>query len=296
MSDRALLLAFSEYSEPAKQLATLLDIKFAEIAVHQFPDGESKITLPEYLAESVIICQSLHHPNTKLVELFLAAGSARKRGVKQLILVAPYLCYMRQDKAFHPGEVVSQTIIGQLMANQFDAVITVDAHLHRVRNLSEAIPLAHAINLTATVPMAVFLKAQLENPLLLGPDSESGQWVAEIAAHDNLDYAVASKQRFSDRDVRVSLPAISFTGRHIVLVDDVASTGKTLLAVAEALQEHQPASINVLVNHALFVEDAIDQLKTVGVNHIWSCDSIPHTTNCISLAPLLSEEVSKLLR
>lgn len=295
MADAPLILTFPEYHEQARLLAQASGLDYAEVKLHYFPDGECKLVLPEQLPNKVIFCRSLHEPNNKLVELILAVGSARGRGVDKVILVAPYLCYMRQDKAFTAGEVVSQHIIGHLLADLFDAVLTVDAHLHRIEHLEQAIPIPLAINLTATQPMAAFLATELDNPLLLGPDSESRQWVAAIADSANLDYVVASKERFGDRDVRVTLPATTYQRRNVVLVDDVASTGKTLLAVAEQLQTHQPASVSVLVDHALFVNDSIEQLRQAGVDNIWSCDSIPHSTNRISLAQMLSQSLKEIL-
>lgn len=98
----------------------------------------------------VIFYCSLDKPNNKLIELFLAAAGARDMGARTVSLVAPYLCYMRQDKAFHCGEVVSQQVIGNLLAGYFDNVITVDAHLHRVHHLADAVPVSQAVNITAT--------------------------------------------------------------------------------------------------------------------------------------------------
>ncbi len=122
---------------------------------------------------------------------------------------------------------------------------------------------------------------------MLGPDDESKQWVAAIAAQDHWDYAVAHKQRLGDADVRISLPEADYKDRNIVLVDDVASTGKTLINAAIALAPFQPASISVLVTHALFTGDSIAELHRAGVHNIWSCDSIPHATNRVPLAYLL---------
>jgi len=212
-------------------------------------------------------------------------------GAKKLTLVAPYLSYMRQDIAFKPGEVVSQKAQGRLLAQYFSQVITVDSHLHRIHELVDAIPVKNAINLTATQPMSDFLHTALDHPFLLGPDEESQQWVAAIAQDANWDYAVARKQRFSDTDVKISLPEADFQGRHIVLVDDVASTGKTLINTAKALIPLQPASISVLVTHALFTGNSMQELHDAGVKNIWSCDSIPHPSNQIQLAELLSKSI-----
>ncbi len=289
MNNIPLILAFPEYLPQAQRLATAAGWPLAEVNVHRFPDGESRLQLPESLPEHVIFCRSLDHPNDKLVELLLAAAGARELGAQTLTLVAPYLCYMRQDKAFHPGEVVSQRHIGQLLAHSFDRLVTVDAHLHRISSLQEAVPLEHAINLTATVPMGEFLAGKLENPLLVGPDEESAQWVAAIAEHQQLDFICATKQRFGDRDVHITLPEYDWRGRNVVLVDDVASSGRTLEVAARLLQVQQPASISVLVTHALFAGDALERLQAAGIGQVWSCDSISHVSNCVMLAMALAD-------
>ncbi len=201
---------------------------------------------------------------------------------------------MRQDKSFHPGEVVSQGIIGTFLSDYFDAVVTVDAHLHRINQLSQAIPLQQALNLNATEAMGQFLRNTGQQLLLVGPDAESEQWVAAIAAHAGLDYCIAQKRRLGDNNVNVDLPEYDFAGRNIVLIDDVASTGHTLEAAAVELMRGHAASISVLVTHALFVDDACSRLKQAGVDNIWSCDSILHPSNCLSLAPLLAAGLGKL--
>jgi len=291
VNSTGLILGFSEYRVPAQRLAQAVGVSYAEVQIHTFPDGETRIQLPEMLPSRVILCRSLDHPNEKLVELLLAAAGAREQGVEKLTLVAPYLCYMRQDKAFHPGEVISQGIVGKLLADYFDAVITVDSHLHRVHQLSEAVPAKEAINLNATEPMAGFLSKQLESPILLGPDEESGQWVAAISSHQGFDYLVASKERSGDAQVRVTLPPGHYEGRNVVLVDDIASTGCTLEAAATELAQLDPASISVLVTHALFAEGALDRLRAAGIANIWSCDTIVHNTNAVNLAEMLAGHI-----
>jgi len=125
-----LILYFNDYSEPARSLATALGCSSSEISRHHFPDGEVSLKLPTPLSGDVLICQTLDQPNGKLIELLLAANTARRLGAARVFLVAPYLCYMRQDMEFEPGQAISQPIIGALLSDNFDGVFTVDAHLH----------------------------------------------------------------------------------------------------------------------------------------------------------------------
>jgi len=283
-----LLIGFPAYREAAQRLARAAGIPYADALIHHFPDGETRLRLPEPLPGHVVLCLTLDHPDSRLIELALAAVTARDLGVKHLTLVAPYLCYMRQDKAFHPGEAVSQRIVGTLLSQWIDALITVDAHLHRVHQLKDAVPVNPAINLSATPVMSAFLGEQMDNPFLVGPDEESEQWVAAIARDRGFDYCVARKERFGDQQVRVSLPEAAYRDRHVVLVDDVASTGRTLEEATMCLARFEPASISVLVTHALFVGDAQERLRRAGVSHIWSTDAIPHSSNALHLDHLIA--------
>jgi len=294
MSSAMLILGFDDYDEQCRRLAESLAIPCQMIKRHQFPDGESKLTLPGSVPEHVIICRSLDHPNEKLLELLLAAKTARGLGAKTLTLVAPYLCYMRQDKAFHPGEAVSQPIVGKFIADLFENVITVDPHLHRIQRLEQAVPATHAVTLSATSLMAEFLHGHIKDPLLLGPDSESRQWVSAVAAPGKLDNGVCKKVRSGDREVEITLPQINLSGRSVVIVDDVASSGQTLAVAAKQCIAQQVEQVDVLVTHALFAGDAKKRLLQAGVRNIWSTDSVSHKSNVIPLNELIKEAVLSL--
>ena len=292
----AIVVSLVEYIEPAQRLAKELGYNYQAIEVHRFPDGECRVTVPTAPPAHIIICQSLDYPNDKLIALLLAIQTLRPGGVKRVSLVAPYLCYMRQDKAFHPGEAISQLIIGRFLADLVDDLISVDAHLHRVDRLQQAVPLQNAINLSATSVMGEFLLQQDMQPLLLGPDSESQQWVQQLAAVGGFDWAIAHKQRISDVEVRISLPDIDFQRRPVVLVDDVISSGHPLAQTANEVRNAGASKICCLVTHALFAEGALELLTQAGIKDIWSSDSIPHQSNVIHLAKMLAMQLQKLLK
>lgn len=292
MATPALLLYFEDEHESALQLARAAGLELAQIERHHFPDGELKLRLPVPLPESVVILRTLDHPNEKLLELLLAARTARELGARHLTLVAPYLAYMRQDVAFQPGEAVSQRIVGRFLADLFDAVITVDPHLHRVATLQEAVPVPRAIALTGAPLLADLIAERRQRPLLVGPDEESAQWIAQAAARHGFDHAVCRKVRHGDRAVEIVLPPIDVAGRAVVLLDDVASTGQTLARAARLLVAAGAASVDVAVTHALFAGDALQVILDAGVGEVWSTDCIRHPSNVVSVAPLIAAVLS----
>ena len=290
-----MILAFPDYLSQAQRLANRLNAPLAEVSLHHFPDGESFIRLPPSLPEHVIVCRSLNQPNDKLIELLLCATTARELGAKRLTLVAPYLCYMRQDFANQPGVAVSQRIIGKMLANLFDDVVTVDPHLHRISSLDQAIPIKNAISLSAADEIGYFLKQKLDYALLLGPDSESEQWVATIASKIGFDYCIAHKERRGDKQIEMTLPDYDFLNKPIVIIDDMASTGRTLGKATGLLQAAGSKDIYAVVTHPLFCGDAEAHILQAGIKTIWSTDSIEHPTSCIKLDALLANAIKAII-
>ena len=289
-----LLLAFDDERGQAEALAAALAIPLALVQRHRFPDGESRLRLPPALPGELLLLRGLHRPNTKLVELLISVAAARDLGARRVLLVSPYLAYMRQDMAFQPGEAVSQRHIAALLGSQFDGLITADPHLHRIASLDEAMPGCRSVALSAAPLLGAWVAQHVPRALLLGPDEEALQCVGEAGRRHGLDFAVCRKQRLGDRDVQVVLPDLpqaSFAGRAVVLMDDVASTGRTLVEAARAVLAAGAASVDVAVTHGLFVGDALAQLLAAGVRQVWSSDAVPHTTSVVPMAGLLAAAV-----
>lgn len=284
----SLLLAFDDELALATRLAAALGWPLQMVQRHGFPDGETRLRLPPQLPPRVALLRGLQQPNARLTELWLAAAGARELGAERLVLVSPYLAYMRQDMAFTPGEVVSQRHLGRLLAWAFDGVLTVDPHLHRVATLDEVLPGRRGVALSAAPLLGEWIAQQVPGALLLAPDEEAEQWVAAAARAQGLDHLVSRKLRHGDHEVEVSVPAADLQGRAVVLLDDVASTGRTLVQAARSVLARGAASVDVAVTHGLFVGDAVDQLHAAGVRQVWSSDSVPHASNCVSVAPLLA--------
>jgi ribose-phosphate pyrophosphokinase len=290
----SLLLHFDDEAPLAVALAAALGWPAAAVRCHRFPDGETRYTLPSPLPPRVVLVRGLHRPDEKLAALLITAPAARALGAGHLTLVSPYLAYMRQDIEFHPGEAVSQRHVGSALAALFDAVVTVDPHLHRVASMDEVVPGRRGVAVSAAPLLGAHVARQVPGALLLAPDEEAGQWVRAAAQAHGLDHAVCHKQRHGDREVDVALPDADVRGRAVVLLDDVASTGRTLVAAAQGALAHGAASVDVAVTHGLFVGDALAQVRAAGVRHVWSSDCVPHASNAVSVVPVLAAAVRAL--
>jgi len=157
-----------------------------------------------------------------------------------------------------------------------------------VATMDEVLPGRRGVALSAAALLGAWASRHASWPILLGPDEEAAPWVRSAAQAQGLEHGTCIKQRSGDREVRVALPGLDFRGREVVLIDDVASTGRTLAVTAGALLQRGAAAVDVAVTHALFVDDAIAQLAAAGVRHVWSSDSVPHASNVVSLVPLLA--------
>jgi ribose-phosphate pyrophosphokinase len=294
----AVLLSLPSGIGPAKRLARQLDIDCHEIAVHQFPDSELLVTAKP-VAPVTIVYAPLDRPNDKLIALLLASEALRREGARRLVLVAPYMCYMRQDTAFHSGEAVSQKVIGKLVAEAFDRVITVDAHLHRTKSLAAVFPRIEADELSATPALAkaLFQFAHAPQTIIVGPDEESEGWVRDLAGRLGLVHTVARKVRRGDRSVEISFPdSQSISGCNVLLLDDMVSSGGTIVACAKALRTANCQSIDVVITHALFNPETAASFVAAGIRSVRSADTVPHPSNSIELAEVLAHALACEIR
>ncbi|AWM00351.1 ribose-phosphate pyrophosphokinase [Bradyrhizobium amphicarpaeae] len=272
-------------SDAAKRLAVRLRLACGEIAVHRFPDDELRVAIAP-ATDTTILYAPLDQPNDKLIALLFAAEALRRNGATRLVLVAPYLCYMRQDAAFHEGEAVSQRAMGKLLATTVDRIITVDAHLHRTADIRSVFPGIEAENLSAMPVIATALASGGIDPatIVVGPDMESEPWVSDIASRLRLQHTVARKTRHGDRSVAISFadPGL-LAGRPALLVDDIVSSGTTLMAAAKALIAMGATAVDAVITHALFPPAMIGAFAEAGMRSVRSTDSVPHPTNAIAL-------------
>lgn len=287
-----ILFALPGNEELTAKLAQQLQAETGETTIRQFPDGETYIRiLSDVKNKCVVLVATLHQPDEKLLPLYFLSQTAKSLGAKCTCLVAPYLAYMRQDKVFNLGEGVTSDYFGKLISGFADSLITVDPHLHRRESLTEVYHIP-AEGVHAANAISKWVKKNIENPVLVGPDSESEQWVSKVAANAGAPFIVLEKTRHGDRDVEVSIPQVDAYKSHTpVLVDDIISTARTMIETVEHLKKagmKPPVCIGV---HAVFAGNAYEDLEKAGAEVV-TCNTIPHRSNKIDLSNLLAEKIT----
>ncbi len=261
----------------------------------RFPDGESYLNVVDNVKDKhVIILCALDHPNDKFLPLWFLANTLRELGAVKIGLLIPYLPYMRQDCRFNSGEAVTSRYFSRLISELADWMVTIDPHLHRYAALSEIYTIP-CDTLHADVILAQWIKGLGTDTLLVGPDRESEQWVAGVAHQINSPYVVADKKRFGDRNVSISLPDIAaYSHCTPVIIDDIISSGETLIQITKILQKSNQRPIHCAAIHGIFAGDAYERLVKLGIN-LATGNSIRHPSNQFDLTPLLIEGVARHL-
>ena len=290
-----IILYRESYGDMAKRLAGSLGLSSELISAHRFPDGESYIRLPVSKMGEAWLFGSLFPPNERILELILASRSLKNSGVQRINLITPYLPYMRQDKAFRAGEAISAPIIAELLSMYVDHLITVDPHLHRINSLNDIYNCKTTV-LHAAPYLATWISNNIINPVIVGPDSESQQWVSGLAKQLNAPFLVFKKKRTGDRSVSIDPQGITaIAGGSPVIVDDIISTGTTM-AKAGALVFHA-TGINPIgmAVHGIFAGKARNTLLDAGFSQIITTNSIPGKSQQIDLVPLLHACLNDLI-
>ncbi len=271
----------------APLLCADLPAESGRLSYRQFPDGESylRIDTPVKGRHCVILVE-MSNPDQKFLPLSFLTSTLRELEAASIGLVAPYLCYMRQDRRFIDGEAITSRIFAQLLSKQIDWMVTVDPHLHRYNSLDEIYAIPTKVVQGAPV-LAEWLKSETD-VFLVGPDLESEQWVAQIAEYSGHPYVIGKKQRLGDRDVSVCLPDLSdLKNMTAVIIDDVISSGQTIIECVHTLQSKGVSRVNCACVHGIFAGDSDKAILETGLNELVTTNTIPHYSNELDVSGLL---------
>lgn len=277
-------------NEPlSTELSRLLDCDAGQIEIRHFPDGESYVRLLSNVEKrSLALVCTLARPNDKILDLVFAAETARELGATKIGLVCPYLAYMRQDRRFKPGEAVTSREVAKLLSDAFDWLVTVDPHLHRYGSLAEIYRIPTQI-VHAAQMISAWIKKEVKNAIIIGPDSESEQWVSAVAKDAGAPFTVLEKTRHGDRDVEITVRNVdSLHGRTPVFVDDIISTGRTMLQAVRLIASDGKVSPVCIAVHGLFADNSDVLLEQAGARVV-TCNTVPHPSNEIDVWPALAD-------
>jgi len=286
----------SSCEDMAKSIAKIAGSDLIKVDRRRFPDGEQYVkVLGNVSGEDVAVVQSLGmNPDALFIEYSLLVDALKGAGCRFVTAVIPYLAYARQDSRFHRGEPLSVKVITKFIESAgTDRLITVDMHLHRYKEIKEVFSIP-AVNLSAMPLLAEYYRRNFgsQKTVVIGPDMESEQWAKAVAEKLSAEYMILEKERLGDRDVKVS-GELSAKGSRAVLVDDIISSGKTLIEVISRLKAQGVSRIDALVTHALLVEDALSKLKKSGLSELISTDTVPNQCARVSIAPLIADALKK---
>lgn len=286
---RPLLFAMPGNERFADSLRKAAGLEQGELSIRRFPDGESyvRVTSDVKQRNAAIVC-TLARPDEQFLQLWYAALTLRELGAHRVVLVAPYLAYMRQDKRFQPGEAVTSKLFADLLCQAFDGLITADPHLHRISTLADLYSI-DTHTLSTAEPLAEWIRDYVDRPVVVGPDEESEQWAAAVARFADAPHVVLKKTRYGDRDVRIEFARKeALQNRTPVLIDDIISSGRTMMEVAHQLGAHgyePPVCVGV---HGLFDEETHLSLLRAGVVRIVTTNTVPGANAQIDVSPLFA--------
>lgn len=284
----AVVIALPGSEEHGTKLANRLGLELITPQLRRFPDGEIYVRIPR-VEDHVVLCGSLYPaPADRFLELSFLAATARDLGAKRVGLVAPYLAFLRQDVQFHPGEGVTAKYFARMVSSAVDWMVTVDPHLHRLDALGGVYTIPTTVAHAAS-PIAAWVKSEISKPVLVGPDQESEQWVAAVAAACGAPFEILTKTRRGDRDVSVSASHREWNGHTPVLIDDIVSTGRTLVEATRSLRAAGSAAPVCIAIHAVFADSVESELVSAGASGIVTCNTITHASNRICVADPIAE-------
>ncbi len=273
------------------KLARKIKANLVKSEVRVFPDGESKITLKGNISKRrSIVVQSIYPPvDTNLIQA-LSLISKAKETSSEVIVVIPYMGYARQDREFLPGEIVTMKVLAKLFKGAgASKLIVIDIHsLIGLKYFT-----IKSKNVSAIPDLATyFKKLSLKNPLVVSPDQGGKERAKEFAKEMGIEFIALQKKR--DRKtgkVQIKTKQANVIGRDLILVDDMISTGGSIVNATKFLKKEKCKRVFVACTHALLMNDAEKKIKKSGVTKIVSANTIPGKTSIVDVSNTIAKAI-----
>ena len=276
----------------ARKLSKNIKANLVKSSVRVFPDGESKITLSGKISKrKAIVVQSIYPPVDSNLIQALSLISKAKENSSEVIAVIPYMGYARQDREFLPGEIVTMKVLAKLFKGAgASKIIAVDIH--------SLIGFKHftikSKNVTAIPDLVKYLKKlSLKNPLVVSPDQGGKERAKAFAKEFGLEFIALQKKR--DRKTgKVQIKtknAAEVNGRDLILVDDMISTGGSIINATQFLKKQKCKKVYVACTHALLMNNAEKKIRKAGVTKIVSANTISGKTSVVDVSNTIAKAI-----
>ena len=281
----------------AARVARELGAKSGKIETKRFPDGEKYLrVLEEVKGEEIAVIQSINRtPDELLFEYLLLVDTLKDLGASRIVGFIPYFAYARQDERFNPGEALSFKTVSKLIQTVgTDAIYTIDMHQHRVLKSSDVFKIP-SHNLSAMPYLADYVEkmGNLQKPLVIGPDAEAEQWAKLAADRLHTDHDVFEKKRLGSENVQIRPRKANAKDRDVLIVDDIISTGGTIVEALKILFSQGARKIDVACTHPILAGGALARIYETGAGHVIGTDTVPSPISQVSVAPLIAEHIKK---
>ena len=278
-----IIVGGSSSRDLAKELSNILKRTYVQAATTRFPDGECYTRIDhESMNDDVVIVQNTY-PDSNLIEMFLLQDAVKKMGAKRVTLVIPYFGYARQDRAFKSGEPESAKVMIKHLGMMCDRIFTVDIHKESTLDHFEC---PHK-DLKAAPAIADHFKSK-KIDMVLSPDLGAKDRAKDVGERMGVPHDYLEKVRLSGSDVKISPAQVDCKGKNVLIVDDMISTGGTIVAAKQALKEAGANNISVACTHGLFVNNALERLTGNALETVLCCNTLENEVSHISVAGIIA--------
>lgn len=282
-----MIIGGSASQKLAAKIAKELECPLVPTETRRFPDGERYIRIKGKLEDEVIVVQSTGYPQDEnLMELFLILKNLKSMGVKKINVIIPYFGYGRQERRFKSGEAVSAVIVANLLeAAGADEIFCINLHEESITEFFQ-IPVH---NLSAMKPIADHIKNNFNDPVIVAPDKGALGFAKEIAEILGCEYDYLEKVRLSPEIVETKPKNLDVKGKETVIIDDIISTGGTIVNAARILKEHGATKVVVSCVHPVLVGDALLKIFAADVDDVIATDTLRSDVSLISVAQIVAD-------
>ncbi len=292
-----MLFAGSSHPQFAEEVAQSLGVKLGSVLLERFPDGEIGIQILENVrGKDVFILQSVaRRPNHYLMELLILIDALKRASARSIVAVMPYYPYSRQDRKDKGRVPITAKLVADLLEKAgVTRVLTMDLHTEQVQGFFD-IPVD---NLYARPLLVEALKdLRLKQGVIVSPDIGSNRMARKFAEDLQMDIAIVDKRRVNAKQVEVNAIIGDVKGKHVILVDDICSTGGTLETAAKICKKEGAKEIIAVISHGLFVGGGLPR----GVDRFYITNTIAPVARqakveTISVAPLFGKAIECVVK